>query len=150
MARALAHAERERLDFLSLLPTLETKTFGERLMIAAVATAGFCYLPGWLMNVPGARLFGGGGGIFNLIRRDLFDEIGGHAALKNSVVDDIQLGRNARMAEAGPGIAMGARRGARAHVPRFRRDRERVREERLLTPSGQSCCWRCSSLCCSS
>jgi hypothetical protein len=58
------------------------------------------------MNVPAARPFGGGGGVFNLIRRDLFDRIGGHEALKASVVDDIQLGRNARKAGGRTGIAL--------------------------------------------
>ena len=61
-------------------------------MVPTIPAAAFCYLPGWLMNVPSARAFGGGGGVFNLIRRDLFDRIGGHEALKASVVDDIQLG----------------------------------------------------------
>jgi len=98
VGRALAHAARERLDFLSLFPALEMRSFGERLMTPSIANVGFCYLPGWLMNLPGARLFGGGAGVFNLIRRDLFERIGGHAALRNSVVDDIQLGRNARLA----------------------------------------------------
>jgi hypothetical protein len=98
VAPALAHAERERLDFVSLFPELEMQSFGERLMAPSIANVGFCYLPGWLMNRPGARFFGGGAGVFNLIRRDLFDRIGGHAALKKSVIDDIQLGRNARRA----------------------------------------------------
>jgi chlorobactene glucosyltransferase len=98
VARALAHAERERLDFLSLFPSLEMRSFGERLMTPSVANVGFCYLPGWLTNLPGARLFGAGAGVFNLIRRNLFEKIGGHEALKNSVVDDIQLGRHARLA----------------------------------------------------
>ena len=57
------------------------------------------------MNVPRARLFGGGAGVFNLIRRDLFEKIGGHEALKNSVVDDIQLGRRARLAGGRTGFA---------------------------------------------
>ncbi len=106
LARVLAHAERHRLEFLALLPTLESKTFGERLMVSTVPSAAFCYFPGWLMNVPSARHFGGGGGIFNLIRRDLFDRVGGHAALKASVVDDIQLGRNARLGGGRTGIAI--------------------------------------------
>jgi chlorobactene glucosyltransferase len=96
LARALAHAERHRLDFVSLLPQMEACGFGERLMVPTIPAAAFCYLPGWLMNIPSARRFGGGGGVFNLIRRDLFDRIGGHETLKASVVDDIQLGRNAR------------------------------------------------------
>ncbi len=106
VARALAHVERERLDFLSLFPALDMKSFGERLMTPSVANVGFCYLPLWLMNVPRARLFGGGSGVFNLIRRDLFDKIGGHVALRNSVVDDIQLGRHARLAGGRTGFAL--------------------------------------------
>ncbi len=106
LARALAHAERHRLDFLTLLPQMEAHGFGERLMVPTIPAAAFCYLPGWLMNVPSARTFGGGGGVFNLIRRDLFDRIGGHVALKSSVVDDIQLGRNARKAGGRTGIAL--------------------------------------------
>jgi chlorobactene glucosyltransferase len=106
LARALAHAEKQRLDFLTLLPQMEARTFGERLMVPTIPAAAFCYLPGWLMNVPSARSFGGGGGVFNLIRRDLFDRIGGHEALKASVVDDIQLGRNARLAGGRTGIGL--------------------------------------------
>lgn len=105
LSRALVHADRHRLDFLSVFPKLEMRSFGEELMTPSVANVGFCYLPLWLMNVPGARHFGGGAGVFNLVRRDLFDRIGGYAALKNSVVDDIQLGRNARLAGGRTGFA---------------------------------------------
>jgi GT2 family glycosyltransferase len=106
LARALAHAEQGRLDFLTLLPQMDARGFGERLMVPTIPAAAFCYLPGWLMNVPAARPFGGGGGVFNLIRRDLFDRIGGHEALKASVVDDIQIGRNARKAGGRTGIGL--------------------------------------------
>ncbi len=106
LARALAHAERNRLDFLTLLPQMEARGFGERLMVPTIPAAAFCYLPGWLMNVPSARAFAGGGGVFNLIRRDLFDRVGGHEALKSSVIDDIQLGRNARKAGGRTGLAL--------------------------------------------
>jgi glycosyltransferase involved in cell wall biosynthesis len=106
LARALAHAERHRLEFLTLLPQMDARTLGEKLMVPTIPAAAFCYLPGWLMNVPTARNFGGGGGVFNLVRRDLFDRIGGHEALKASVVDDIQLGRNARKAGGRTGIAL--------------------------------------------
>jgi chlorobactene glucosyltransferase len=106
LARALAHVEHERLDFLSVFPALEMRSFGERLMTPSVANVGFCYLPGWLMNVPRARLFGGGAGVFNLIRRGLLEAIGGHEALRSSVVDDIQLGRRARLAGGRTGFAL--------------------------------------------
>jgi hypothetical protein len=85
---------------------MDAHGFGERLMVPTIPAAAFCYLPGWLMNVPSARNFGGGGGVFNLIRRDLFDRVGGHVALKASVIDDIQLGRNARRAGGRTGLAL--------------------------------------------
>ena len=132
LARALAHAEKHRLDFLSLLPQMEAHGFGERLMVPTIPAAAFCYLPGWLMNVPSARAFGGGGGVFNLIRRDLFDRIGGHEALKASVVDDIQLGRNARKGGGRTAIAPRPRLDHAAHVPRLCGDLEGAGEERLL------------------
>ena len=106
LARALAHAEKHGLDFLTLLPQMDAHGFGERLMVPTIPAAAFCYLPGWLMNVPKARNFGGGGGVFNLIRRDLFERVGGHVALKASVVDDIQLGRNARKVGGRTGMAL--------------------------------------------
>ena len=106
LTRALAHVEKQQLDFLTLLPQMDARGFGERLMVPTIPAAAFCYFPGWLMNVRSARSFGGGGGVFNLIRRDLFDCIGGHVALKASVVDDIQLGRNARRAGGRTGLAL--------------------------------------------
>ncbi len=106
LARALAHAGRHRLDFLTLLPQMEARGFGEHLMVPTVPAAAFCYFPGWLANVPAARLFGAGGGVFNMVRRDLFDRVGGHVALKASVVDDIQLGRNAKKAGGRSGLAL--------------------------------------------
>ncbi len=105
LARAFAHARREKLDFLTLFPTLEAETAVERFLAPTVATVACCYAPVWLVNTRRGGRFGAGAGVFNLVRRGLYDAIGGHAALRNSVVDDIQLGRAAARKGGRVGIA---------------------------------------------
>jgi hypothetical protein len=98
LARALSHAESRGLDFLTLFPRMEMMTFGEWLMAPAVGNTFAVYTPGWLVSVPAAKGIGAGGGVFNLIRRRAYDEVGGHAAQKASVVDDILLGLRVKRA----------------------------------------------------
>ncbi len=150
LARALAHAGKHELDFLTLLPQMKAHGFGERLMVPTIPAAAFCYLPGWLMNVPSARAFGGGGGVFNLIRRDLFDRIGGHEALKASVVDDIQLGRNARKAGGRTGIALALDSITLRMYHGFAGDRRRGWRRTAFSGCSAMSRSRCSSSCCSS
>ena len=106
LSRALAHAEAKDLDFLTLFPRMEMKSAGEWLMTPAVGNVLAVYAPGWLVNVPAARFMGAGGGVFNMIRRGSYDAIGGHAAQKDSVVDDILLGLRAKRAGFRCGIAL--------------------------------------------
>jgi len=106
LARALSHAESEELDFLALMPRMEMKGFGEWLLAPAVANTGFVYGPGWLANVPSATLIPLGAGVFNLIRRRVYDALGGHEAQKASVVDDIKLGYRCKRAGYHCGVAL--------------------------------------------
>ncbi len=106
LARALAHAESRELDFLTLFPRMEMESFGEWLMTPAVGNTFAVYVPGWLLNVPAARFAGAGGGVFNLVRRQVCDALGGHEAQKASVVDDILLGRRAKRAGFRCGMAL--------------------------------------------
>ena len=70
--------------------------------------------PGFLANCDRMRWAATGGGAGNLVRRDVYDAIGGHRELRRSVVDDIHLALRAK------------RLGARARVVRAE-DRVRVR-----------------------
>jgi hypothetical protein len=106
LARALLHAESRGLDFLALVPRMEMKGFWEWLLAPAVANTGFVYGPGWLANVPSATLIPLGAGVFNLIRRQAYDALGGHEAQKTSVVDDIRLGYRAKRAGFRCGVAL--------------------------------------------
>lgn len=106
LARALSHAGSRGLDFLTLFPRMEMKSFGEWLMAPAVGNTFAVYVPGWLVNVPAVKRIGAGGGVFNLVRRRVYDAIGGHEAQKDSVVDDILLGLRAKRAGFRCGFAL--------------------------------------------
>jgi hypothetical protein len=47
--------------------------------------------PGFLANSDRFRRIAAGGGAGNLIRREAYDQVGGHAAIRDSVIDDIHL-----------------------------------------------------------
>lgn len=106
VARAVSYAESRGLDFLTLFPRMEMKSPGEWLMTPAVGNVVAVYTPGWLVNVPAAKLVGAGSGVFNLIRRGAYDALGGHAAQKDSVVDDILLGLRAKRSGFRCGMAL--------------------------------------------
>jgi hypothetical protein len=53
----------------------------------------FLFLPLWLSNRTTIAILGAGGGTGNLVRRDIYDSLGGHAALKDAVIDDVAVAR---------------------------------------------------------
>ena len=87
---AITLAEREKLDHLSLLPHFERNGFWEEVLMPLLAVMFTVFTPSFLAlskRIPLAF----GGGAFTLVRRSAYEGIGGHAALANSVVDDIRL-----------------------------------------------------------
>lgn len=77
-------------DFVALLPRMEAVGFWENVLMPFVLGAYFAGI-GFLANVPRPRWAAAGGGAGNLIRRSAYESLGGHAALKASVVDDVHL-----------------------------------------------------------
>jgi hypothetical protein len=95
IARAIAIAEREDVDHVTLTPGVAPQTLAaEGWHIAFLIS-----LADWFARVnqdkPNGHL---GIGAFNLIRTSLYKEFGGYEALRLSVVDDIKLGRLVRRA----------------------------------------------------
>jgi hypothetical protein len=90
LARALAHAQRERADHVVLGPAIDGQSFAAR---AATAAFGATMLP-LLAAANGEGKHGGIGiGAFNLVRRSAWEALGGHQRLRLEVVDDIGLGK---------------------------------------------------------
>ncbi len=78
------------LDFLFVVPRIEAVGFWENVLMPNLLVA-FLGGPAFLIARPGARWIAAGGGAGNLVRRAAYQAVGGHAALRDSVIDDIRL-----------------------------------------------------------
>lgn len=113
LLRAISFAESERADHMVVFPTLILKGFGERMMIAFFQGVSALFSRFWKIPVEGAKE-SLGVGAFNLIRAEVYREIGGFESLRMEVLEDLRLGFEVK------------RRGFRQRVA-FGRDLVRVR-----------------------
>ena len=90
ITRAITYAENSHADHVSVLPTLLTRSMGERMMIAAMFQFGIAAARPWKAADPKSR-FAVGAGAFNLVRRNAYESIGGFDALRLEVVEDMAL-----------------------------------------------------------
>ncbi|MEM1156870.1 MAG: glycosyltransferase [Verrucomicrobiota bacterium] len=83
-------------DMISLWPYQRTQTVAEKLVVPFVHILLLVFLPHWM---PGRwRSLGAANGQFIAFLRGGYDEIGGHAAVKNHLVEDVSLARLAKVA----------------------------------------------------
>jgi glycosyltransferase involved in cell wall biosynthesis len=92
LARALGFAEREHADHLILYPTLLFEGFGERMMLSLLHALSIWGMRPWKVGDPKARRDFIGIGAFNMIRRTVYDAVGGWGALRLEVLDDLRMG----------------------------------------------------------
>lgn len=100
-------AMRKQYGLLSLIPRLQCESFWEGLLVplAASALTATCAAP--LTNngkLPGTAF---ANGQFMLFRRDAYEKVGGHAAVKDKFCEDIVLARICKRAELRPRISWG-------------------------------------------
>jgi glycosyltransferase involved in cell wall biosynthesis len=92
LARALTYVDRVTADHLILFPTLILRSSGERMMMGFLQVfAVWCSRP-WRASNPNAMRDFLGLGAFNMIRRSVYDSIGGFEALRMEVLEDLRLG----------------------------------------------------------
>jgi GT2 family glycosyltransferase len=109
LALSLRHALAVQADHLVLVPSLILKTACEGAMLAAMNSLTQWTIRLWKVSDPRARDFVGVGG-FNLVRRAVYERLGGFEALRMEVMDDMRLGwmiKRAGFAQrvaAGPGL----------------------------------------------
>jgi chlorobactene glucosyltransferase len=128
LRRAFAFMETFPGDFISLWPTMETRTFWERLMIPeAEATILWCVPPRRVSN-PRSK-FSFGAGAFLLVCREAYEAVGGHAAEPLEPIDDIMLARRLKamgflnlMAASGPALRVRPVHGLRDIVNSLRKN----------------------------
>jgi|GEM_PF-76838 chlorobactene glucosyltransferase len=93
VATALRAAEQQHADLVTMMPQLETGSFGEALLVPTIPIAFGSFLPlGLVMRHP-APLLAGALGQFLLFRRAMYEQIGGHASVRTDIVEDVQLSR---------------------------------------------------------
>ena len=103
IATAVAAAEREEIDLLSLAPRQTLGSFAERLIMPA----GF-YLLSFRQDLVKLQDPGNpdatAAGLFILVRREAYRAAGGHAAVRGTVCEDVELAR--RVKAGGGRVAM--------------------------------------------
>jgi chlorobactene glucosyltransferase len=92
LSRAVATARSERLDLLSLAPRQELGSFAERLVMpSGLYLMAFYQDLGQLQSRTGDDATATGQ--FMLVRRPVYDAVGGHAAVHGDICEDVALAR---------------------------------------------------------
>lgn len=92
LAATTAEAEERKVDLLSYSPEQETGTWGERLLMPLVfADLVRTYSPERI-NDP-AKPDAAANGQYLLVRREVYESLGGHSAVANKVLEDVELAR---------------------------------------------------------
>jgi chlorobactene glucosyltransferase len=99
LARAVAALQAERADLVSLVPREEVRTLGEALTVPIMLWSITCFLAARMVERWHKPAFTAANGQFLLFRRSAYDQVGGHAAVRSSVAEDLALVR--RVARAG-------------------------------------------------
>jgi glycosyltransferase involved in cell wall biosynthesis len=83
------------LDLLSVLPRMEFGPYCEKIGLPGLVTVLGMMFPLGVVNNPASPLALAAGG-FILVRRGAYDRIGGHAAVRHHVVEDVNLAKLAK------------------------------------------------------
>lgn len=89
LSALLAEARRTRADLLTAWPTQQTVTWGERLVVPLMGFTILAYLPVLAVHHIPWPVFAAAMGQCLLFRRPAYQQIGGHAAIRARIVDDM-------------------------------------------------------------
>lgn len=90
--KAVSYAEEKDIDLLSLVPNLLCKTFWEKVIQPIFGGLILFVCPPFLVNNPKSRV-AFAMGPFILIRRKVFEKVGGYEKIKDKITDDVELAR---------------------------------------------------------
>ncbi len=94
-ASAILH---EQADLLTVIPRFSTISPAEKAIMPLLIWLAYSVFPFALMNRGRLRIVSYSNGAFMMFRRDAYRKIGGHAAIRDNVIDDMTLGRRIRQA----------------------------------------------------
>ena len=95
---AVAYAVAEQADHVVLVPTTIIRRWDEAALLSFFSTFGLWGARPWKIADPQAKRDALGIGAFNLIRRTAYEQVGGYAALRMEIVEDLGLGRRIKRA----------------------------------------------------
>lgn len=98
LAALLCEIERSSADMLAVMPTQKTVTWPERLCVPLMALAIHAYLPVIAVHRTKYPLLAAANGQCIAFRRAAYDRLGGHAAVRGDILDDIGLARQVKRA----------------------------------------------------
>jgi chlorobactene glucosyltransferase len=93
LAALVVEMERTQADLLTIWPTQHTHTWGERLVVPLMALVILAYLPLPLVHHTPWPAFAAANGQCLAFRRRAYQTIGGHAALRDNVLEDVNFAR---------------------------------------------------------
>lgn len=93
VSKTVAWIERLQLGLFSTFPQQITKTLAEKLVIPMVDIFVHSSLPLWLAYHTRSPLFAAANGQWIAFTRTAYESMGGHAAVRNQVVEDVELSR---------------------------------------------------------
>jgi hypothetical protein len=102
----LAEMHRQDADVFSVFPRQITATLGEHLITPLIDDVLLCFLPFGLLSAPVPSAATANGSLLIFTRR-AYDELGGFAAVRGDIIEDVALARRTRGAGLKLGLALG-------------------------------------------
>lgn len=97
LRKAIQYMIYHRVDHLSLAPKMAKGSYWESALAVFFFMMLLSFLNAWAISKPFKFAYGGIGA-FNLLRKTVYDSLGGHETLRLEVVDDIELGKKVKRA----------------------------------------------------
>jgi glycosyltransferase involved in cell wall biosynthesis len=93
ISKALTYMKAQTVDHVTIAPDLQAKGFWLQAFISYFLYGFSVFKRPWTANHDHSRKGGMGIGAFNLIKRDVYEQIGTHEGIKNRPDDDLKLGQ---------------------------------------------------------
>jgi chlorobactene glucosyltransferase len=101
----VGHMQRTRAELLTIWPTQLTDSWGERLVVPLINFAILGYLPILPVHYTYWHIFAAANGQCMMFNASAYQKVGGHAAVRDQVVEDVALARRVKARiHASPGI----------------------------------------------
>ena len=110
IANTVAYMQKLELGLLSAFPEKVTVTLGEKLVVPVVDMFVYAGLPLWLTYFSRSPSLAAASGLWIAFTREAYQQIGGHRAVSNQIVEDVELSRLAKkrgikiLTSAGTGV----------------------------------------------